>query len=97
MGVVASSRCVAGSVTLSTRLDPDERVDQRVAGVGGRADTETSADDVAPVTPSLLASGLLSIPASIDNKVSRKAFSAEKGSESVDVGVLVAGFAALGV
>jgi hypothetical protein len=36
VGVVASSARVAGTVTLSTRLDPNNGINKRITGVGGR-------------------------------------------------------------
>lgn len=63
MVVVASRAGVGSTVTLSTGLDPDEGVSERVAGVGGGADTEPSADDVAPVAPGLLLGGLDTVSA----------------------------------
>jgi hypothetical protein len=52
-GVVACRRAVAGAVTLASGLDPHNGVDEGRAGVRGRADTEASTLDVAPVTPCL--------------------------------------------
>jgi hypothetical protein len=64
-GVVAGSRAVRRTVRLTTGLDPDERVDERGASVGGGSDTETGAVDVAPVTP-LEAETADGVAASID-------------------------------
>lgn len=52
--IVSRRTGVRGTITLTTGLDPDERVDESVTGVGGRTNTEASADNIAPVTPSLL-------------------------------------------
>ncbi len=41
--VVAGSAGVAGAVALATGLDPDEGIEEAVAGVGGRARTEAGA------------------------------------------------------
>jgi hypothetical protein len=53
--VVAGSGGVAGAVALTTGLDPDEGVEQVVAGFGRGAPAEAGADGVAPVTPLKLA------------------------------------------
>ena len=58
MGIVARSSGVGSSVALSAGLDPDEGVLEGVAGVGGGADAEAGADDVAPVAPGELGGGL---------------------------------------
>lgn len=58
VGIVAGRGSVRGTVTFTTGLDPDEGILESIAGIGGRADTETSADDVAPVTPGILLGGL---------------------------------------
>ena len=58
MGIVTGSRGVTGTVALATGLDPDEGILEGVASVGGRAHTEASADDIAPITPGLLLGGL---------------------------------------
>ncbi len=41
--VVAGGAGVAGAIALATGLDPDEGIEEGVAGVGGRANTEASA------------------------------------------------------
>ena len=51
--VVADGRSVAGAVRLASRLAPDESVDTLDTSVGGGADTEASAVNIAPVTPLL--------------------------------------------
>lgn len=58
VGVVAYARAVGCTVALSARLDPDEGVLERVAGVGRGADTEARTLEVAPVSPGVLGSGL---------------------------------------
>lgn len=58
VGVVARRGGVRGTVTLTTGLDPDESVLKSITSVGGEGGTEASANDVAPVTPGLLLSGL---------------------------------------
>src|SRR5690242_1125701 len=51
--VVALGRCVASTITLTTRLDPHKRVDVGRSCVSSRSYTESSAVHVAPVTPFL--------------------------------------------
>ena len=51
--VVSGGARVAGSVRLTTGLTPDEGIGQLETSVSGGADTETSAVNVAPVTPFL--------------------------------------------
>jgi hypothetical protein len=61
--IIALSRLVRSAITLTTRLDPDKRINQFVTRVGCRADAETSALGVAPVTPFILARRLLAVAA----------------------------------
>lgn len=61
--VVAISRLIASSVTLTTGLNPDESINELITGVGGRADTESSVNDVAPVTLLDLGGGLDTVAA----------------------------------
>ncbi len=58
MGIISRARCIARAIALSARLDPDEGVFERVAGVGSGTHAKASADDVAPVTPGVLLGGL---------------------------------------
>ena len=61
--VVSGCRGVRSTVALSTGLDPDKSILESIASVGRGADTEASADDVAPVTPCLLLGGLDTVTA----------------------------------
>lgn len=61
--IVALGRGVTGSVRLSTGLNPDESVDEIITSVGGGADTESSALEVAPVTLFDLGGGLDTVAA----------------------------------
>ena len=54
VGVVPHRARVRRTVTLATRLDPHVGVEKRVVGGRAGADTEASANDVAPIAPSLL-------------------------------------------
>lgn len=87
--VIAGSRGVAGTIGLTTGLDPDEGISQRGASVGGRADTETGADGVAPVTLLDLASRLLARTARVNDELGREAGSVEERGESLNVLLLV--------
>jgi hypothetical protein len=51
---VSDGAGIAGTVTLSTRLDPDEGVLDVGASVGGQAHAETSAFGIALIAPLLL-------------------------------------------
>lgn len=97
MGVVASSARVAGTVTLSTRLDPDDGINKRVASVGRGQAAETSALDVAPVAPLQLLGGLDAAAALVDDEVRVPAVALEQRRDGVDVQLLVVVLVALGV
>jgi hypothetical protein len=58
VGIVSCSGGVGGSVALSTWLNPDEGILERITSVGGWTDTETGSDNIAPITPSLLSGWL---------------------------------------
>lgn len=81
---------------LTAGLDPDKGVDKRMASVSSRTGTKAGVLDVAPVTPRLLAGGLLTRAADINDEARREAFSLEQGGKSVDEALLVARLAALG-
>lgn len=51
VGVEAGGGAVAGTITLSSGLDPDKGILESVASVGSGANTEASTNDVAPITP----------------------------------------------
>ena len=97
MGIVADSARVAGTVTLSTGLDPDDGINERVTGVCGRQATETSALDVAPVAPLLLLSGLDAAAALVDDEARVPAVALEQRRDGVDVQLLVVVLVALSV
>lgn len=98
MVVVASSRGIRGTIRLTTRLDPDESVDEGIASVGRGSETESSSGSVAPVTPSLLASGLLTRSALVDDELGTgPALLLQKRRQSVDVLLLVVVGVALSV
>ena len=61
--IVALSGLVGGSVRLATGLNPDEGINELIAGLGSGADTESSVDDVAPVTLLDLGGGLDTVAA----------------------------------
>ena len=82
--VEARRRAVGRAVGLASGLDPDDGVNERVAGVGRRAGTEAGALDVAPVAP-LLTEVLLAGAALVDDELRGEACGGEHGSERVDV------------
>lgn len=77
-------------ISLSTGLDPHKGIDERVASVGGWADTEASADEIAPISLLDLSSWLNTIAAGIHDEVSWEAGCGEERSQCVDVFLLVA-------
>ena len=58
MRIISRGRAIGRPVALATGLDPNERIGQRVACVGGETLAEASADDIAPVAPGVLLGGL---------------------------------------
>lgn len=89
--VKALSSLVASTVTLTTRLDPDNSIDISVVEdslVGSGAGTETSTLDVAPLAP-LLLDLTLTGAALVNNEVCRVASLLEVRSEGLDVVVLI--------
>lgn len=94
MEIVARSGGVACAITLATRLDPHKSVNISYAGIGGRANAETSVVDIAPVTPSLTEI-LSAVPARVDDKVGGDASVLQLCSEGLDVGFLVPNFVIL--
>jgi len=97
VGIVASSARVASTIALSTRLDPNNGIDKRIAGVGGRQATEPSALDIAPVAPLLLRGGLHAAAALVDDEVRVPAVALEQRRDGVDVQFLVVVLVALRV
>lgn len=90
VSIVACGGGVAGSVTLTTRLDPYEGIDPGAASVGCGTATETSTDGVAPVTPFKLAGGLLARTALIHNELDTgPPLGDEQGAQSLNVLLLV--------
>jgi hypothetical protein len=94
--VVAGSRGITRTVRLTTGLNPDERVDERRAGVGGRADTETGAVDVAPVTPLEAQTGD-AVAGSVDDGLAGHTGGLELRRDELDEQLLVLGLVPLGV
>lgn len=95
-GIVALGSCVAGTITLTTGLDPDERVNQARASVGRRANAKAGALDVAPVTPRQTET-LDCVSAGVDNSLGRHASSLQVRGEELDVGLLVCRLVVLAV
>lgn len=101
------------NITLSTWLDPDESISERVASVSGGSDSESGADNVTPISPSLLSRGLDSISGfasisrylervfggltGVDDEMSWVSSRGEKRCQGVDVLLLIAVRVARGV
>lgn len=94
--VVADGAGIRGTIGLTTGLDPDKGIRKAGASVGGGADTETGAVDVAPVAP-LLAEMLDTVAAGIDDGLAGHASRLEFGREGLDVELLVLALVPLGV
>ena len=97
VSVVTAGAGVAGTVTLSARLDPNDGVDKSITSVGGRGASETGTLDIAPVTPSLLGSRLDAAATLVNNEVGVPAVCLEKRGDGIDVQLLVEVLVALGV
>lgn len=67
-GVIADRGSVGCAVALASGLDPDDGVNERVAGTGGGLGAKPGAEDVAPVTP-LSADVLNTRAALVNNEV----------------------------
>lgn len=90
VGVVSDGRGVGGTVTLTTWLDPDISVKERISGWSIWAETESSSDSIAPISPSELTGWLLSGSTLVDDEVSWETVGLEDRSKSVNVTLLVA-------
>lgn len=89
MVVVPRGARVAGSIALTTWLDPDESVLQFESSARGGTGAKASADGVAPITPGGLTSWLLARSALVRNEVSTEACVRQERSNGIDVKVLV--------
>lgn len=58
MRIKPGCRAIRCAIALATGLNPDKRISERVARVGRKALAEAGADNVAPVAPGVLLSGL---------------------------------------
>jgi hypothetical protein len=92
--VVACRTRIARTIRLATGLDPDERIDEGVASSTCGADTETSALDVAPITPLSTETGD-TVATSVDDGLRGHAGGLEFGAEHGDVEFLVLGLVIL--
>jgi hypothetical protein len=63
MRIIPRGGGIARPITLTTRLDPHEGIEKRVAGVCGWAHAKAGVYYVAPVAPGLLAGWLFSVAA----------------------------------
>jgi len=97
MGVVSDSGLVGGTIALTTWFNPDESIKQRVVANNGWAAAETSANDVAPISPSLLLGGLDTVAAGVDDEVRRESVLGEDRGKFLMVGLLVASGARGGI
>jgi hypothetical protein len=97
-GVVADGAGVAGTIRLTTRLDPHESIKQRRARIRRslRSRTETGVNNVAPVTPLKTATGVTRAT-SVDDGVVGHAGGGKSGTEELDVELLVLGGVVLSV
>lgn len=86
--IVAGRRAVGRAVGLASGLDPDDGIDERVAGVGRRAGAEARALDVAPIAP-LLAQILLTGAALVNDELCGEACRCEHRPKRVNVVRLV--------
>ena len=77
-------RAVRSTIRFTSRLDPNDGIDELRTGVGRRASTETGTLDVAPVAP-LLAEVLLAGTALVDDEGGGEPLVLEFGREGVDV------------
>lgn len=94
--VVAGRAGVAGTVRLTTGLDPDEGIGESRPSVGRGTDTKAGVDDVAPVAPFKTTTGF-AVAASVDDGVVGHACALKSGTEELDVLLLVLGLVPLGV
>lgn len=90
MRIVSCSSGITRAITLSTRLNPDEGVLERIAGVGSRAHAKASADDITPVSPRELRGRLHAVARRIGDEMRREARGCQERREGVDVLLLVA-------
>lgn len=63
MGVISRRATVRGAITFTTWLDPNKSICQGITSIGSWPDAKSSALDIAPITPSILLSGLDTIAA----------------------------------
>jgi hypothetical protein len=63
VSIVPRSAGIRCTITLATRLDPHVGVQKRIVSGRAGSETETCANDVAPVTPGLLFGRLYSVAA----------------------------------
>lgn len=86
MGVVSGRAGVTSSITFTSGLDPNNRINQGGAGVCSGASSESGTLDVAPVTPGST-DVLLTRASLVNDKVSRHG--SQKRSQGTDIVDLV--------
>lgn len=89
MVVVPRRARVAGSIALTTRLDPHESVLELESGARGGTGAEPGSDGVAPISPGGLAGGLLARSTLVCDEVGVEARARQKRSNGIDIQVLV--------
>jgi hypothetical protein len=85
---------ITSTIRLTTRLNPNERIDKGVTSGSSGTHAETRALDVAPVAPFLAETGD-GVAASVDDGLGRHAGGLELGAEERNVLLLVLGLVPL--
>jgi hypothetical protein len=97
VGIIARSARVARPITLSARLNPNQRINKRISRVGRGQASKPSSLDIAPVAPRLLLRWLHAAAALVDDEVRVPAVACEQRRDRVDVQLLVVVLVALRV
>lgn len=88
MVVIARAAGVASTIAFTTRLDPDNSIDQAGSGVRRGPGAEACVVDVAPIAP-LLADVLHTGAALVDDEVGRETLLRQEGSQGIDVKLFI--------
>jgi hypothetical protein len=94
--IVTVSTWVADSIRLSSRLSPDESIDKRIVSGTGWSDTETSTNNVAPISPCGTETSD-TVTSGINDGVVGHTSSLEKRSKGVYVSLLILALVVLGI
>lgn len=73
-----------------TGLHPNNRICQRIPGVGRRPRPKAGANGIAPITPRLLARRLLPTPSLVDDKLGIEPLRREQRAQGIDIPLLIA-------